>query len=163
MFHRLLVAFDGTSAAYHAVAIAVEMARTNDARLTVIAAVHEPSELFFGSIASVELGDLTAQTERRYRAMLDAVVDSVIGDVLATGILGHGAPGPAIVDEAAAGDYDLIVIGSRGRGGMRSLLLGSVSHYVLHESPVPVLIVHACSDRTTEEVSLVDGQLSSAC
>jgi nucleotide-binding universal stress UspA family protein len=47
-----------------------------------------------------------------------------------------------VIRQIEVGHHDLVVVGSRGRGAVRSSLLGSVSHNILHHSPVPVLIVH---------------------
>jgi nucleotide-binding universal stress UspA family protein len=53
-----------------------------------------------------------------------------------------GDPGLELLKRATAADHDLIVIGSRGRGAVRSAVLGSVSHSVLNHATVPVLIIH---------------------
>ena len=49
------------------------------------------------------------------------------------------------VDErpVGCGEYDVLIMGSRGRRALAASLLGSVSHYALNHSPIPVLIVHA--------------------
>jgi nucleotide-binding universal stress UspA family protein len=58
-------------------------------------------------------------------------------------IIRHGHAPDEIVRRIEAAEHDLVVMGSRGRGPLRSLLLGSVSRAVLHRSPVRVIVVHA--------------------
>jgi nucleotide-binding universal stress UspA family protein len=53
-----------------------------------------------------------------------------------------GKPGPAVVEEAKEWGTDLIVVGSRGPSGLRWLLEGSVSYYVVDHAHCPVEVVH---------------------
>lgn len=53
----------------------------------------------------------------------------------------HGEPGPSIVDFTNKGDYDLIVVGSRGLNALQEMVLGSVSHKIHKRVLVPVMIV----------------------
>jgi nucleotide-binding universal stress UspA family protein len=147
MFRRLLVAFDNSTHARRALEEAVDLARTNKATLTVLTVVPKTSIYATGGgyAVPVDIHDLTEQTERAYESMLDAGVGAVPDGLSVTRVLKHGAPGPVIVDEAKSGEHDLVVMGSRGRGPLRALLLGSVSDHVLQESPVPVLVVHVSS------------------
>jgi nucleotide-binding universal stress UspA family protein len=63
--------------------------------------------------------------------------------VRATPKLLIGRPAEEIVNEVGSGEHDLVVIGSRGRGEVKSFFLGSVSLQVSQASPVPILIGHA--------------------
>jgi nucleotide-binding universal stress UspA family protein len=155
MFRRFLVAFDGSSHARRALAEAIDLARTSNGRLSVMAVVPDPSVwgLAGGYGSPVDHGALDAQIEREFRTMLDAAVDSLPDDVSVTTLLKRGGAGPAVVDEAARGDYDLILMGSRGHGELRSLLLGSVRHHVLQASPIPVLVVHVAREPSKPTVA----------
>ena len=61
-----------------------------------------------------------------------------------------GEPGPAIVEEAKEWGAGLVVVGSRGHTGLRRLLEGSVSRYVVDHAPCPVEVVH-CKEAGEEE------------
>jgi nucleotide-binding universal stress UspA family protein len=63
-----------------------------------------------------------------------------------TKVISRGRPAEKIIEQVRSGNHDLIVMGSRGRGEVRSALLGSVSHQVLNASPAAVLIVHAADE-----------------
>jgi nucleotide-binding universal stress UspA family protein len=140
MFRRILVAFDGSPHAEGALADANELARANRGRLTVIAVVPVPS-LWVGAAGEVPLDFGGAESpEQEYGSMLDRAVETVPADVPVTKLLRRGPAARAILAEARENQHDLIVMGSRGRGELRSLLLGSVSHAVLRASPIPVLI-----------------------
>ena len=64
-----------------------------------------------------------------------------------TSIVKAEQPKPALLKQIREGGHNLVVMGSRGRGAVRSALLGSVSHHVLHHSEVPVLITHSAAAR----------------
>jgi nucleotide-binding universal stress UspA family protein len=86
---------------------------------------------------------LTEEAEVETEALLRAARERVPDDVSVTTVLSKEPARPALLRQLEQGAHDLLVMGSRGRGAVLSVLLGSVSHYVLHHSPVPVLIVHA--------------------
>jgi len=78
-----------------------------------------------------------AQSEHARLTLITAVAD-----LPATTVLSTQPIRTAVIRRIEDGHHDLVVMGSRSRGAVRATLLGSVSHYVLHHSPVPVLIAH---------------------
>jgi nucleotide-binding universal stress UspA family protein len=143
MFHSILVAIDGSPDADAALAQAIDLAEAEHARLTLFAAVATPPvEAYWGGDGAVA-AEIATRAETDAQAVLRAAVDRVPDDLPVTSILSKEPVRPALIHEIRAGRHDLIVMGSRGRGALRSALLGSASHYVLNHSPAPVLIVHA--------------------
>jgi nucleotide-binding universal stress UspA family protein len=88
---------------------------------------------------------MTDETEPEATNMIEAAVDKLteVG-VKAHGEVGHtifGYAARSIVDDAIEHDVDVIVMGSRGRGDLAGLVLGSTAHKVIHLTDRPVLIV----------------------
>jgi nucleotide-binding universal stress UspA family protein len=139
VYHKILVAFDGSPSAKRALAHAVSLARDQCARLTLLTVI--PPRSGIGIVGGASSASETVAG--CYSEILHDAAASVPDDVGVTTLLVEGPPAHTIVERAVAGRHDLIVIGSRGRGRLAGALLGSVSNRVLHASPVPVLVVHA--------------------
>ena len=143
MFHNILVAVDGSAHADQALTEAIDLARCEHARLTLFAAVVPPPAVAYLGAAGDAVATLVHDAEARALAILRRARDRIPGDVSVTTVLSREPVGCALIRQIKQGHHDLVVMGSRGRGAVRSALLGSVSHHALHHSPVPVLIVHA--------------------
>jgi len=150
MFHDILVAIDGSPDADRALTQAIDLAESEHARLTLFSAIVTPPTAAYigggGAVAVAFAQNAATETEKILREAVERVPDRVsVRTVLS------GEPVRlALIHQIASGHHDLVVMGSRGRGALRSVLLGSVSHYVLNHSPVPVLVVHAEPERGLE-------------
>jgi nucleotide-binding universal stress UspA family protein len=143
MFQNILVAVDGSAHAAQALAEAVDLADCERARLTLFTAVGPPPALAGVGATGDAIAAVVEGAEAKAEAVLRRARACVPNDIPVDCVLAKESVGPALLRQIEAGHHDLVVMGSRGRGAVRSTLLGSVSHHVLHHSRVPVLIVHA--------------------
>jgi nucleotide-binding universal stress UspA family protein len=149
MFTKILMGYDKSTHARAALVEAIDIARTQNATLTVLT-----SHSTFLAWPGVGLGgltqsiydDLAAASRAEGQAALDDAVKRLPDGMSAATRLVDAPAAEAILDEVREGHYDLIVVGSRGRGDVGSTFLGSVSHRVLHSSHIPVLVVTARVD-----------------
>jgi nucleotide-binding universal stress UspA family protein len=142
MFRNILVAIDGSSHADQALIEAIDLADSENARLTLFTAIVPPPPV--ACLApGAPVADLVHDADADAHAVLRRARERVPADVPVTTVLTAQPVLRALLRQIDEGLHDLVVMGSRGRGAVRSALLGSVSHYVLNHSPVPVLIVHA--------------------
>ena len=143
MFQNILVAIDGSPDADQALTQALDLAESEHARLTLFSSVVMPPTAAYigggGAVAATFAQNAATDTEEILRAAVERVPDGVSVNTVQSG----EPVRLALIQQIASGHHDLVVMGSRGRGALRSVVLGSVSHYVLNHSPVPVLIVHA--------------------
>ena len=143
MFRNILVAIDGSPDAEHALGHAIDLAEAMNARLTIFSAVPAPPSLTYATPGAAALADIQEKTREETEAIVSAAVERVPDAVSVTTVVKDDPVKPALIEQIEGGGHDLVVMGSRGRGAVRSVLLGSVSHHVLHHARVPVLIVHA--------------------
>lgn len=139
MFDNILLAVDGSEHALHAARIAGDLARATHAKTLRVVTVYDPVPPNLGE-PNLSQAIITRQQEAQ------EIVDHTIREVgkipgeIHTEIL-EGPIAEKIVDVASIRNSDLIIMGSRGRTGLASALLGSNSQKVVSTAPCPVLVV----------------------
>jgi nucleotide-binding universal stress UspA family protein len=136
MFERIVVAVDESDVAERVTAAAQELATLSGAEVWVLHVVEREVSKF--AVSSAETAE-DAQT----------LVDAAVQKLASAGIAVHGEVGHAVYGYAAreiislarAHDAGVIVMGSRGRGDLAGLLVGSTAHKVIHLSDRPVVVV----------------------
>ena len=137
---RVVVGVDGSSGSVHALAWAGREARVRNATLEVVAAWTYPTPVLLVPVAPdpPQVKTLRKDAREMIEHALEKVADDVAGlDVDLRVVEGDTS---AVLLERAKG-ADLLVVGSRGLGGFRGLLLGSVSQQCVQHATCPVVVV----------------------
>lgn len=142
MFHNILVAVDGSRHSDLALSQAIDLAESERSRLTLMTGV-VPVHVAAFATTTAGLPEAIRGAQADAQRIIARARERVPDDLPVTTVLTEKPIRTALIEQVKKGHHDLVVMGSRGRGAVRSALLGSVSHYVLHHSPVPVLIAHA--------------------
>jgi nucleotide-binding universal stress UspA family protein len=136
----VVVGVDGSEQSRKAIDFALLFAEQTGASVRAVLAWHDPKSVRPGDM-QFPVYDVDALAEDSAAVLGEAVAGRCVDhpDVKVTEKLVHGVASKVLLDESR--DGCLLVVGSRGRGRIRSLLLGSVSRTVLHDASCPVAVV----------------------
>lgn len=148
---KILVAYDGSEPSKHAVNQGASLAQLTESEITIISVVPiilipvlQDKILDEESISAREMTNYQQQMSEHYSKSLKSVVDEIVGrypELKLTSKLLDGKPSSIIVDFAEEYNFDLIIIGSRGIGGIPGWILGSTSRRVVESCRIPVIVV----------------------
>lgn len=137
---NIIVAVDGSEFSRRAIRAAADLAKAMGGRLTLVNA-REPAAVP-GDFGWVPPPGFFAAVDERSRKLLEEERAQVQHPGLPVEVKSlEGPPGDAIAHFAESQGADLIVVGTRGRGAVRRVLLGSVADRLVHVANRPVLVV----------------------
>lgn len=139
LFRNILVGLDGSPSSQRALQNAIELARAGNGTLTLMTVA--PPVSTYVTLAGTSIETMEAELDKWAAGILDQAADTVPDDVLTHRVQGRGDAGHEILKEIRRGGYDLIVLGTRGRGRTQEGLLGSVNGYLHFHAHLPLLSV----------------------
>ncbi len=133
---RIVVGVDGFESSRAALRWAIRQARLTGAVVEAVTAWHIPA-----GTGWVPTADMPDYQEDAFTVLSEAIAGmcTIDPDVQVCPRVVEGQAGQVLV--AAAEGADLLVVGSRGHGGLAEALLGSVGQYCVYHAPCPVVIM----------------------
>ncbi len=145
MFKKILVPTDGSAQAAAAASTAAQLAKSQGAQIIGVYVIDPFPYIGIGDASAVGLQAYLSEAKAAAGQALEMLGKacaaegvSFAGDTIERNVVHEG-----ILETASAEGCDLIVMGSHGRHGLKSLILGSVAQKVLAHAELPVLIVKA--------------------
>ena len=137
---HIVVGVDSSDCSQQALDWATHEAASHGARLTAVTAWELPTVPMTAMYPVLPWGDVDVDPDRHVR-WTQSMLEKLIADsgVEADCTVAHGAPAKVLIDRSS--DADVLVMGSRGHGGLAGMLLGSVSQHVAAHAKCPVVIV----------------------
>ena len=139
MFKNILLAYDGSDCSKKALVYAGNLAEQYGAELWLIHVFQHTSDL----LGYEDFEKLFAKRKSAGQAVLDEVLQKLDKTKLKVRMeLREGPEAESILKAAESSQADLIVMGTRGLGAVKGMLVGSVSRKVIHLAACPVMVVH---------------------
>jgi nucleotide-binding universal stress UspA family protein len=139
MFRNIVLAFDGSDYSNKALQTAKSMTERFDATLWLVHVFRNPSDF----LGYTDYEKLYARRKSVAQAVLDDALQKLgTTTFIVNGELLEGSEAESILKVAESRKADLIVMGTRGFGAVKGLLVGSVSRKVIHYADCPVMVVH---------------------
>ncbi|MEW5840101.1 universal stress protein [Nitrososphaera sp.] len=137
---KILVPVDGSENAKRALDQAISIAKGSNASITIVNVAEKPPTVYVESQKILnEISRMSREQASKVLDEYDALAES--RGVKADSVIIEGEPAASIIAYAEKGGFDMIVMGSRGLGKFKELLLGSVSGKVVSGARCSVLIV----------------------
>ena len=134
---KILVAVDGSTASLHAARLALDLAKNSAGEVTI---AHVVSPVVVASELSMGVAPWTEEAVKAGEALLEDIVKE-LGSPQVRRVNLTGAPAERIADMAEQQNFDLVVVGSKGRGAVSRMLVGSVTDRLVHICTRPILVV----------------------
>lgn len=145
--NKILYATDLSESASHAFGYAIRLAMSNEAKLSIINVYEKLTNQTNIQMRSEDLATAKKKLAEKVKTKLfqytekekngECQFDNLIENIY----VAYGSPVEEIIDQAKAGHYDLIVMGTHGHGFLYSAVIGSTAKKMVAKSEIPVLVV----------------------